>query len=215
MGKSKSALIDTAAPRGWQALRRQLALVLDGRSLDFLFPTHPEMPHMGNLGPLMEAYPEATLVGDTRNYHLFFPELEPRTRRMAAGEELDLGGRRLRLVAPVIYDLPNTLWAYDPEAEILFVSDAYPFCHDHLQGECAMMSTELSHPYRATDTDRVLSGALGWTRFVDADYTIGNLQEFLRSHPARLIAPAHGGVIQAPDEVTEVFKEGLRNVRCG
>lgn len=213
IGSEKSVLIDTASARGWADMQPQLADALGGRKLDYIMPTHPELPHMGNLGPLMQAYPMARLIGDVRNYHLYFPDLEHRFTPMDVGDELDLGNRRVRIVAPVIYDLPNTIWMYEPDAKILFVSDAYPFSHDHRDGECAMMSNELGHTYRSEDSAGVLSGALGWTRYVDAEFTIGNLEAFLQEHPARIIAPSHGGVIHNPEDVTEIFKAGIRNVR--
>jgi flavorubredoxin len=213
VGRTASVLIDNTLPHGWSELKRHLASILGDRSLNYLFPTHPELPHMGNTEPLLETYPNAQVVGDTRNYHLFFPGAEHRFLRRRAGDELDLGGRRIRFVSPVVYDLPNTLWGYEPDAQILFVSDAYPFAHNHREGECAMMSNELRQPPMPEDTAGVLGGALGWTRHVDAELTIGDLDRFLRAHPTRVIAPAHGGVSINPPETTEIFKNGLRDIR--
>ena len=62
LGTAATVLIDTAVPFGWRQLRAQFARVLGGRPLDYIFPTHPEAPHMGNIGPLLQDYPEARLM---------------------------------------------------------------------------------------------------------------------------------------------------------
>jgi flavorubredoxin len=210
VGSNATALVDTIPPFGWPVFRQQLAQALDGRALDFIFPTHPEMPHMGNVEPLMRDHPKARLVGDLRNYELYHPELVDRMQPMKAGNSLDLGDMTLLLVPAAVHDLPNTLWAYVPERRILFVSDGYPYTHEHLAHECAMTSEELSDLPTPDDTRVVIEGALNWTRHVDAETTIGDLDALLAAYPPAIIAPAHGGVITNPREVTETFKTGLR-----
>jgi flavorubredoxin len=213
VGRDSTVLIDNAMPSGWPDIRDQLAGILRGRPLDYLFPTHPEAPHMGNCGPLMDQYPRARLVGDLRNYHLYYPGAEHRFITMTAGEALDLGGRRLVFVPAVIRDLPNTLWGYDPDARVLFVSDAYPYTHEHEAGQCGMTAEEMPKAVRPEDTDVVIERALSWTRYVDAEIVIEELEAFLASHPADIVAPAHGGVITDPKALTAVFEAGLRRVR--
>ena len=210
IGSKATVLIDTAPPFAWNDLRPQLLEVLNGRRLDYVFPTHPEAPHMGNLGRLLREFPDAWIIGDTRNYELYVPEAADRLRPMAAGEEIDLGDRTLVIVPGVVHDLPNTLWAYVPETRMLFVSDGYPYTHDHNEGECAMTSSELAQLPRVEDTKVVIEGALGWTRYVDAELTIGKLREVLARYPADIIAPTHGGVIMNARELTDVFETGLR-----
>jgi flavorubredoxin len=213
IGETATALVDSGMPFGWDELHQQIRSSLGGRSLDYLFPTHPESPHMGNSGPLLDAYPNAVLIGDLRNYHLYYPAYQDRFRTLRAGEEIDLGGRRLRMVPAVVHDLPNTLWAYDTRDQMLFVGDGYPYTHDHKQGECALTAEELVEPVCVEDTLRVLEGALAWSRDVDAAITIAALDELLADLPVRIIGPTHGGVITDPQRITDVFKAGLRRVR--
>lgn len=215
IGTRATVLIDTCPPFGWQDFRPQLQQALNGRTLDYIFPTHPESPHMGNTGPLLERYPMARLVGDLRNYELYFPEARHRFQPMRSGDLLDLGDRSLVLVPAIVHDLPNTLWGYEPENRILFVSDGFPYTHEHLAGQCAMTSDELPAPPRPEDTGVVIEGALGWTRHVDAELTIADLDALLARYPARIIAPTHGGVITNADKITEIFKSGLRRVNGG
>jgi flavorubredoxin len=210
IGTTATVLIDTAVPFGWRQLRAQFSSALGGRPLDYIFPTHPEAPHMGNIGPLLQDYPKARLVGDLRNYELYFPDFQDRFQPMAAGDSLDLGGRHLMAVPAAVRDLPNTLWAYEPEHRILFVGDGYPYTHDHEAHQCAMTSAELPDLPRPEDTGVVIESALYWVRHVPAERTIAGLEALLARYPADIVCPSHGGVIVNAAEVTEVFKAGLR-----
>jgi flavorubredoxin len=212
MGDTATALVDTGMPMGWDKLRTQIADTLAGRPLDYIFATHPEAPHMGNAGPLLEQYPGARLIGDLRNYHLYFPQFTHRLKSLRPGESVDLGGRRLQAVTATVRDLVNTLWAFDTGARVLFVSDGYPYTHDHTEDQCAMTSEELPEPPRTEDTSVVIEGALGWTRHVDAELIARDLDNMLARYAPRMIAPAHGGVITNPAAITDVFKSGLRRI---
>ena len=215
VGTEKSVLADTGMPYGWEALRDQIAVALKGRPLDYIFPTHPEQPHMGNSGALMDIYPDSLLIGDLRNYHLYYPGYEHRFRQVRAGDRLDLGGREIIFETPAILDLPNTLWCYEPKDRILIVADGYPFTHEHAAGQCALTSTELPRRPRVEDTSVVIEKALAWTRFVDPERTIAELDAFLATHPVDIVGPTHGALTLDPDVILDLFKDGLRRIRGG
>jgi flavorubredoxin len=116
------------------------------------------------------------------------------------------------MVPAVVHDLPNSLWAFDTLHKILFVSDGYPYTHEHEAHQCAMTSEELAAPPMPEDTAPVIEGALGWTRHVDAELIIRDIDDLLELYPPNIIAPAHGGVVTNPAQITEVFKAGLRRI---
>jgi len=214
IGSEKTVLVDTGMPYGWDRLREELLQALGGRTLDYVFPTHPEAPHMGNVGPLLDLFPQLRLVGDLRNYHLYYPGSEHRFQTMRAGDTLDLGGRRLLFVPAALHDLPNTLWGYEPDQRILFLSDAFPYTHEHEAHQCGLTSEELPEPIRPEDTSTVISRALSWVRHVEADLIMAELQDALARYPADILAPSHGGIITNPRAVASVFEQGLRRVRA-
>jgi flavorubredoxin len=213
IGSKATVLVDTGMPYGWLKLREELRAALDGRPLDYVFPTHPEAPHMGNITPLLGMYPDMLIAGDLRNYHLYYPHAQDRFQTMRAGDSLDLGGRRLMALPAIIHDIPNTLWAYEPDQRILFVSDAYPYTHEHEVGQCGLTAEELPVPVRAEDTSVVIGFALAWARHIDAEKVMTPLRALLEQYPVDIIAPAHGGVITNPQWLTDIFEQGLRKVR--
>ena len=212
IGDDRTALIDTAVPFGWRELREQLTRVLRGRTLDYIVATHPKSPHMGNAEALLEAYPNAKIAGDLRNYELYLPEFEDRFLNLKVGDQIHLGGRELVMVYAAVHDLPNTLWVFDTRDQILFVSDGYPYTHEHLSHQCGMCSEEISTDLPPESMMVVIEGALGWTRYVPAELTIADLDAVLKQYSPKIIAPAHGGVITNPESLTSVFKAGLRQV---
>ncbi|BAS14170.1 anaerobic nitric oxide reductase [Arthrobacter sp. Hiyo8] len=93
VGSKATLLVDTGDPAHRALLLAQLELVLGERPLDYVFPTHPEIPHAGNLPALLDKYPGALVVGDVRDYHLHFPNTAPGSghRRPEAGSILAIG----------------------------------------------------------------------------------------------------------------------------
>lgn len=219
VGSRKTVLVDTGDPRHWELVSRQLTQVLGDRPLDYVFPTHPELPHAGNLPALLTRYPAATVVGDVRDYHVHFPEFAGRFEPLAVGEFLELGDRALQMVPAYIYDLHNTLWAYETGAGVLFVCDGFGYIHDvpavsdldfdepvHRPGQCRLMSGEMPVPTTVDQAAYGIGRALYWTRFVDVTTIFGEVERLLESRPTRFIAPSHGNVI---DDVETMFMTSL------
>ena len=59
----------------------------------------------------------------------------------------------------------------------------------------------------------MIGRALNWARHLDATNIMKELRAFLATHRVDLIAPAHGGVITNPQEITRVFELGLQSAR--
>lgn len=217
IGEQRTALIDTGDPAHRDIVLAQLDEALDGRKLDYLLPTHPEIPHAGNLPALMVRHPEAVVVGETRDYHLHFPEFADRLSALSSGASLDLGGRELVLMPAHIRDLENTTWAWDSGAGVLFVSDGFSYIHDipspddedepvHRPGQCRLFSGEMPEPPTVEQAAYGTGRALYWTKFVDVSDAFTAIEELLDTHPTRFIGPAHGNVI---DDVNGMLRTSL------
>ena len=113
-GETASVLVETGHPKDFPVIERHLAeLFARGLApLKYLFVTHQETPHCGGLGRILKTHPDAILCGDVSDYHLAFPQYEHRMQWMKEGDEIDLGGRSLMAVEPVIRDLRTTWWGF-------------------------------------------------------------------------------------------------------
>ena len=217
MGSEATVLVDTGDPAHRDAVLAQLDHALAGRTLDYVFPTHPEIPHAGNLPVLLSRYPSAVVVGDVRDYFLHFPEHAHRLRNMLAGDSLDLGGRTFHFLPAYIRDLENTLWGYDSGAGVMFVSDGFSFIHDvpasaeddepvHLPGQCRLLSSEMPAPPSVEQAAYGTGRALYWTKFVDVGVAFQGIEDTLEAFSVNFIGPAHGNVI---DDVEGMLKTSL------
>jgi flavorubredoxin len=208
-GDDASLIVDTGHPKDWLALSAQLdELAEQGiAGVRYVFPTHSEMPHSANLGRLLEKYPDAVAIGDIRDYHLSFPDLQGRLCEMRAGDELDLGGTRFILVEAVIRDLVTSYWGFDTRDRTLFASDGFAYMHHHRAAECGLLADELDGLPVAEFTAVFARHALYWTRFTDMRPPVERLLAALAELEVAAIAPGHGcPIIELDRTVPEVVR---------
>lgn len=115
----KVALMDTVDTRGVEQWEKNLLAALDGRKVDYLIVSHLEPDHAGSIGRLVELFPEVTLVGNAKTFHMlpqFFDELpvdENHKITVAEGESLSLGTHTLNFyMAPMVH-WPEVMVTYE------------------------------------------------------------------------------------------------------
>lgn len=210
-GSRKSILIDTGHPAHWKELARHVEEFLNGEPLDYIFPTHSELPHAGLISEWMTKYPDCIAIGQMNDYPLYYPQLADRMRNVQAGDAISLGDRTFTFLPPVWKDLTHTLWGFDDRSRTLFISDAFAYLHYHLDGQCDMLTSE--QPLPDLGMIRFFNErALFWTRYTDAEQGARDIDEMLRRISPELIAPAHGGVVDISGEILPLMKHGM-NVR--
>ena len=214
LGSEKTLMVDTGHFGHWYALEEQLESVLQGRTLDYVFPTHQEIPHAGNLGRLLELYPEAKAVGDVRDYHLFHPEIDlDRLQIMGDGDRVSLGDRDFVFVEAIWKDLSGTMWGYDSKIETLFTSDGFGMVHMHEDDICDLMPHEMPEVVLDTHRQRYAAPFVGF-RYQDQKEKIAKFKALQEKIPIKVIASAHGGPLIGPildafvEEMFQVFATG-------
>jgi flavorubredoxin len=210
-GSRDSILIETGCAQQLPITARQLDALLarGGPPLRYIFCTHQETPHSAGLGWFLERYPDATVVGDVRDYHLFFPEHEGRLRTLAIGEAVDLGDTQFQVREAVIRDLPSTQWGFDTARGALFPGDGFAYAHFHEESHCGKTAEEAVNLPIPAMTKLFAEAALYWTRFTDMEPYIQRLDECL-ADGVRLVAPTHGLPITDLDATLPGVRAGLR-----
>jgi hypothetical protein len=209
-GPERTLLVDTGHPVHWAQVEEDLDRLLAGRALDYILPTHSELPHSGNLHRLARRHPNAQVVGDVSDYHLFFPALAGRLLPWPRRTPLPLGGDyEIVLLEAPIKDLVTTQWAYEKGRQVLFVADGFGYMHArpggeddqplHRPGECALFSSEWPDPPSVEQAAFLTRAALNWTRFCNDAPLFAEVEALLKEFPPRLMAPAHGSVISDLD----------------
>lgn len=207
-GEERVLMIDTGHPIHAEAIESAIDEFLEGRVVDYIFPTHGEFPHFGLLPRWMRKFPEAVVVGEVRDYPLYYPEEAHRFRMLEVGEPLDLGGRKFFPVPAVWCDLKDTLWGFDTGDRMLFVADGFALTHHHPPNHCGLTAGEMPIP----DTkmlQMVTEITLQWTRYTDTRQTFSSLDSLLKALQPKFIAPAHGPVIDCLERMMPVIKAGM------
>jgi glyoxylase-like metal-dependent hydrolase (beta-lactamase superfamily II) len=224
----RTLLVDTGFPSTWPQVDAHLDQLLGDRPLDYVCPTHSEIPHSGNLSRLLMKYPAARVVGDMRDFHLYFPEWLDRMDMKRPGDVIDLGeGVRLTFLTALFKDLPNTLWAYEESQRAMFVADGFAYAHHpppdgadrddpiHYPGECALTSSELP-PVKVEQMSFILKAALNWSRYVDIRPVFAEVAELFETrYPTEIVLPAHGNVIARLEDLLPVMREAHNEVYEG
>ena len=210
-GADASLLVDCGNPKDWTAVQRHVQAMLVGRPpLRYIVPTHTEVPHSGNLGRLLNLFPDAVACGDVRDLHLIFPRFADRLRTASEGDIIDLGGgRTFEFVSAPIRDLVTTLWGYDRRERALFTADGFAYMHHHLAHECGRVAEEIPDLPLGEFSAIFNSYALYWTKFTDIRPHLDHLRSLMERYPTELIAPAHGSPILDPASTVPKVVEGL------
>lgn len=220
VGSAKSVLIDTGYIQTFPEMSRQVDACLNGRSLDFIMPTHPELPHSGSLGLFLERYDNATAIGDVRDYGLYYPEHADRFKEVPIGETINLGGGYVfHMMEALLKDLPNTRWGYERSVRVLFVADGFAYLHHpdvaqeapdtHLPSECGRVSAPGDGFPTVDQIQHYTSFAFYWARYRDdADELFARVEALLDEYNVALLAPSHGNPILDLKRVIEATRLG-------
>lgn len=121
-------LVDTGLQAMSDAMLGAIAAEIDLGDLRWIWLSHTDADHIGNLDRILELAPKAEVVtdflgagkmgmlgkGDPSRFHL-----------LQGGDALTVGRRRLVPIKPPYYDAPETMGFYDPADRVLFVADAF------------------------------------------------------------------------------------------
>ena len=194
----KTLMLDTGHYGLWYSLEGQLDAMLQGRPLDYVFLSHPEIPHTGNLGRLLAKYPGCKAIGDVRDYHLFHPEVALDRLVMAKhGDRLDLGDREVVFLDAIWKDLSGTMWTWDAKLKMLFTVDLFGYIHHRDENVCGTMLHEMSPGLATAVSDRPALPFTGM-RQRDQKARVAAFRNLLQSYPPEIITSGHSGPIMGP-----------------
>ena len=126
----KVAVMDTIDERKTDEWFANLENALNGRGVDYLVISHLEPDHAANIENFMNAYPDTTIVANTKTFGMmknFFRnlDLEGRTLEVGNGESLTLGRHVLTFVFAPMVHWPEVMVTYDSTDKVLFSADGF------------------------------------------------------------------------------------------
>ena len=126
----KTAVMDTVDANFADEWLANVAKALDGRKPDYLIVQHMEPDHSANIENFVKAYPEATVVANTKTFAMmknFFPKMDLAGKKLEVkdGESLTLGKHVLTFVFAPMVHWPEVMVAYEQSEKILFSADGF------------------------------------------------------------------------------------------
>jgi flavorubredoxin len=192
----ETLLFDTLTPARQSEALAAVDEVLDGRTLDYVVPSHGEAPHAGNTNALTSAYPDAEVLAAAQGdlHEVYF--LEEATR-IHPNQRLDLGGMTVEFVDAPFIDTGMHTWLFEHETRTLFTVDWVAFPHD--ETECLTFVDEMDRTDEELREMMWLSNGhvFPWFEYVDTDKTEAVIDDLQARFAPEALAPAHGQVVRA------------------
>ena len=127
----KIAVMDTVDINFTEEWLGNIAKVLNGAKPDYLVVQHMEPDHAANIENFMKAYPETTVVANTKTFTMmgnFFRGMnlaEDKKLVVANGDSLTLGKHVLTFVFAPMVHWPEVMVTYDSTEKVLFSADGF------------------------------------------------------------------------------------------
>ncbi len=211
----KTLLIDTGAPRQEENTMKALQAALAGRSLDYIWISHIELPHAGNAPAILREHPNACLVtmrgGDHYELHSLQDALQ-----VSPGDVLELGRHSLEMIDPLFVDHGLSQWAYERHTGLLFTADWGHNLHEPACGQCFQFMDEMMTGDYTTElfVDDVKVNAwyqFPWLVWTDPDEIAAAVDDLFRRYNVRIFAPSHGNIIRKDvGRYVGLLQEGMR-----
>ncbi|MBD1547501.1 MBL fold metallo-hydrolase [Roseibium aggregatum] len=182
------------------ALASEIALT----DLRWIWLSHTDPDHIGNLDRILDLAPNAQVVTNflgAGKMGLLGTGSPDRFRLLEPGEVFEAGGRRLHQVRPPYYDAPETMGFFDETDRVLFAADAF----GALLPEPATSIEQIA----ATD---LREGLVGWSTIdapwlaqMDQATLAGILKELERLDPRHVLS-GHLPVAHGIQSLTDILR---------
>jgi flavorubredoxin len=121
-------IVDTSTPANRDIFLKQVFELVEPNDVQWVFLSHDDVDHSGNLDEVMTACPNAKLVCNwamvERHSNCFDFPLD-RCRWVMDGEKLDIGDRTLVAMRPPVFDSPTTRGLFDPKTGVYWAVDTF------------------------------------------------------------------------------------------
>lgn len=120
-------LIDTGYAAAREDFMQALERVIEPADLRWIWLTHVDPDHVGNLETVLQAAPQARLVSTFLGLGKLglLGVVPERVYLLNPGQGLDVGDRVLQALRPPTFDAPETTALFDPRTETLFSADSF------------------------------------------------------------------------------------------
>jgi flavorubredoxin len=121
-------IVDTGTINNRKQWLEDVFSIVEPRDVKWIFLSHDDVDHTGNLDDTVEACPNAKLVCSwamiERHTNAFNWPLD-RCRWVTDGQSFDIGDRTILAMRPPVYDSPTTRGLFDPTTGVYWAVDTF------------------------------------------------------------------------------------------
>jgi flavorubredoxin len=190
-------IVDTGTLINRERWLEQAFAIVEPTEVRWVFLSHDDPDHTGNLLPVLEACPNAMLVTTWFGVGRMVDHYEipmDRVRFVRDGDSFDAGDRTLTALRPPLFDNPTTRGLFDATTGVYWASDAFAMPVPHPVEDLAALAADYVE-------DALLLGARlisPWHAWLDAAKWNAHVQR-VRTLPIETIASCHAPAIRGRD----------------
>lgn len=157
MTAEEPVLIDTGIAADSDDFIAAVSSIVDPKELRWVWLTHDDADHTGNIQRIMELAPSAKLVThgfSALRMATWWPVPMDRVHAIRFGDEIHAGDRTLTAVAPPLFDNPMSIGLLDRSTGALFSVDAF-----------GALLPEPTQDASDVSPEALAGGMLGWATF--------------------------------------------------
>ncbi|WP_174149140.1 MBL fold metallo-hydrolase [Leisingera sp. ANG59] len=175
----------------------ELKSLLGDTAPGYVFLTHTELPHTGNIKLILDVWPDTKLVVSSAILpHVELPwwVADDQVLYGYAGTEETYGGRRISFLDGILKDQPGTHWMYDGTTGTLFTADAFGYLYPGAAD--LKFDDELEDGIAGDWLKRYHESAFRFLPMVSGAKVTADIARVFRKRDVRAIAPTHGNAVR-------------------
>lgn len=195
-------IVDTGSPADRDGWLKNVASVVDLEDVRWIFLSHDDRDHAGNLLAALEACPQATLLTTWFSVGRMSEEWSTpldRCRFLNDGESVDLGDRTVRAILPPVFDNPTSRALFDEKTGVLWSVDTFATPMGEPMAEADGFSEEDFREGQLLGSRLVAA----WHPWLDETKYCNHVQK-VRGLPISTVAGCHTPAIQG-ERLREAF----------
>jgi len=200
---AEPVVVDTSVLFGRDQWLQNVFSVVEPGDVRWIFLSHDDHDHLGNLDALLELCPRATVVANFAMVGRLFGDVElpiDRMRWVNVGESLDVGDRELAIVRPPMFDSPASRGLLDTSTGVFWAADSFGAAFPAAVFDADDIPAEVYDP--SFDLLNLLNTP--WMEWVDPARFDAHVRT-TESLPMTAVASAHGPVHRG-DRIADAFR---------
>lgn len=203
---AEPVVVDTSVSLLRDAWAENVFAVVAPQDVRWIFVSHDDHDHIGNLLYALDICPNATLIASSSIVGRLAGDIELPLERMRwsnDGDSIDAGDRVLSLVRPPMFDSPTTRALYDGSTGVLWAVDSFAAAFPDAVYEASDIPADL---YDAT-FPLLNASNTPWMQWVDRDRYAAHVERS-RALAPRVVTSAHGPVLRGA-QIDDAYRRTL------